>query len=72
MDPLKTILTAALLIACLSSPSIANDDELSGIPSIVDGDTIDLQGIRIRLHGIDAPEAGQKCKTPKGGLLEVW
>lgn len=34
---------------------------------MVDGDTIDIAGIRYRLHGIDAPEAGQKCKDAKGG-----
>jgi endonuclease YncB( thermonuclease family) len=28
---------------------------------VVDGDTFDLQGERIRIHGIDAPEAGQTC-----------
>jgi endonuclease YncB( thermonuclease family) len=34
---------------------------------VVDGDTIDIEGVRYRLHGIDAPEAGQKCKTATGG-----
>ena len=28
---------------------------------VLDGDTIDLRGQRIRLHGIDAPEADQTC-----------
>lgn len=27
----------------------------------MDGDTIDLAGVRIRLFGIDAPEYGQSC-----------
>jgi len=27
----------------------------------VDGDTLDLSGLRIRLEGIDAPESGQTC-----------
>lgn len=34
---------------------------------VVDGDTLDVEGVRYRLHGIDAPEAGQKCKKAKGG-----
>lgn len=28
---------------------------------VIDGDTIDLSGRRIRLYGIDAPEKGQTC-----------
>jgi len=28
---------------------------------IIDGDTLDLAGERIRLHGIDAPEKDQTC-----------
>ena len=28
---------------------------------VIDGDTIDVDGMRIRLHGIDAPERGQPC-----------
>lgn len=33
---------------------------------VIDGDTIDLSGVRYRLHGIDAPEAGQSCKGADG------
>ena len=38
---------------------------IEGKPRIVDGDTLEIIGKRIRLHGIDAPERGQKC-TRKG------
>jgi endonuclease YncB( thermonuclease family) len=29
---------------------------------VIDGDTIEIHGTRIRLHGIDAPESRQLCK----------
>ena len=35
--------------------------EITGKPRIVDGDTIEITGQRIRLHGIDAPETAQTC-----------
>ena len=34
---------------------------LSGRPRVVDGDTIDVGGARVRLHGVDAPESDQSC-----------
>lgn len=34
---------------------------------VVDGDTVDVGVIRYRLHGIDAPEAGQLCAGRDGG-----
>jgi len=36
--------------------------DITGVPSIIDGDTIDIRGVRFRLHGIDAPESSQLCE----------
>jgi endonuclease YncB( thermonuclease family) len=33
---------------------------------VIDGDTIDIAGTRIRLEGLDAPEFDQTCTDPKG------
>jgi endonuclease YncB( thermonuclease family) len=36
---------------------------LMGRASVIDGDTIDIHGTRIRLNGIDAPESRQTCEA---------
>jgi endonuclease YncB( thermonuclease family) len=35
---------------------------LAGIARVVDGDTINIRGVAIRLDGIDAPESKQTCE----------
>lgn len=37
-----------------------------GVASVIDGDTLEISGKRIRLHGIDAPEAQQLCEDLNG------
>lgn len=39
----------------------------SDMVRVVDGDTLDIGNTRFRLHGIDAPEAGQTCMAAGGG-----
>lgn len=40
--------------------------QIVGIPSVVDGDTLEIRGITVRLYGIDAPEMGQLCTDARG------
>lgn len=37
-----------------------------GVVRVIDGDTLDVGGVRVRLHGIDAPEIGQTCTNGDG------
>lgn len=60
-------MNAAVLLACvvaLAAP--AHAAEIAGRASVVDGDTIEIAGQRIRFDGIDAPESGQVCRTASG------
>ena len=50
----------ALLATFLSVPAFAG--EVVGRASVIDGDTLAIHGIRIRMQGIDAPESSQTCE----------
>ncbi len=64
MKLLFYILTISLPL--LTVHAIAHADDLKGKPRIVDGDTIWISPTKIRLHGIDAPEAKQTCQKADG------
>ncbi len=55
------IFIAGLFALAAAAPSIAAD--LQGPARVIDGDTIEVAGPRVRLHGIDAPEADQTCRV---------
>ena len=40
---------------------------ITGEAIVFDGDTLDIGPVRVRLHGIDAPETGQSCTKRDGG-----
>jgi endonuclease YncB( thermonuclease family) len=52
---------AALWLMCSVGICVANE-LIVGQASVVDGDTIEIHGVRIRLQGIDAPESRQVCQ----------
>jgi endonuclease YncB( thermonuclease family) len=41
--------------------------DISGTATVVDGDTLEIAGEKVRLEGIDAPESAQTCGRAKGG-----
>jgi endonuclease YncB( thermonuclease family) len=70
------VVTAALGV--LAAVAVRNGDQsepepdttLAGAAVAIDGDTIELAGRRIRLHGIDAPERAQRCRRASGAEWE--
>jgi endonuclease YncB( thermonuclease family) len=64
--PLAALVGAGGIAVILTSEPLSGtpgvgDDAIVGRASVVDGDTLQIQGMRIRLHGIDAPESDQSC-----------
>jgi endonuclease YncB( thermonuclease family) len=53
---------AALAFLTIGSIQAALADDLTGQASIIDGDTLEIHGARIRLWGVDAPESSQLCR----------
>jgi endonuclease YncB( thermonuclease family) len=54
------LLISLLLFLLFSGGALA--DDFVGQASVVDGDTLEIHGNRIRLWGIDAPESSQRCR----------
>jgi endonuclease YncB( thermonuclease family) len=59
-----------LLLACaalaISVPARTGAEALLiGRSSVIDADTIEIKGERIRLNGIDAPESAQLCRNSR-------
>lgn len=52
--------------AAMANWTTVNAPAITGTASVVDGDTIEIHGQRIRLNGIDAPESRQLCKAANG------
>lgn len=57
---------AATMLAFAAPPTVATP-VISGTARVIDGDTLEIGPVRIRLHGIDAPEADQSCPRSQGG-----
>lgn len=58
-----TLLVSAVLLVAFSSQARG---DLIGQASVVDGDTLEILGERVRMEGIDTPESSQLCMKPDG------
>ncbi len=54
--------TFVFVFTCLAAQAA----DISGVPRVVDGDTLAIGATKIRLQGIDAPETDQVCLNGKG------
>ena len=54
---------AGLILTGTVAALLISDDSIHGPARVIDGDTIEVNHKRIRLWGIDAPEASQTCQS---------
>lgn len=55
------VVTALVMAAIGGLVEHFRELEAQGRARVADGDTIEIDGSRIRLHGVDAPELHQRC-----------
>ena len=64
MNPLRWLPLRITLV--WASVSLASAQDASGRAAVINGDTLEMRGVRIRLSGIDAPETEQQCRSAAG------
>jgi endonuclease YncB( thermonuclease family) len=62
---MKRTVLLGLLLALYTLPALGADN-ITGRARAIDGDTMKVGGVEIRLFGVDAPELKQTCTTKKG------
>ena len=56
-------MTVKIFLIVISLFGLNVSADIVGQAKVTDGDTIKSGSVRIRLHGIDAPETKQTCKS---------
>ena len=59
-------ISTCLIFFFLNNENLKSDEAkiISGIAKVTDGDSIRIDGKKIRFYGIDAPEKNQQCRKP--------
>lgn len=52
---------ALILIMIMLAPALSHSAQIIGEARVVDGVTVDIAHVRIRLYGLEAPETDQLC-----------
>ena len=74
------LLASVLAVACSGAPSLVEyattlrcaDCPTLLVSRVIDGDTFDSPGGRVRLFGVDTPERGERCYSAAGkGLKQL-
>jgi hypothetical protein len=60
-----TLLATIAAAACLCVGA-AHAEAVAGVARVIDGDTLEVAGERLRLFGVDAPESKQLCTARSG------
>jgi endonuclease YncB( thermonuclease family) len=60
------LLRLTLTLCLLFLPLPISSQTITGVASVRDGDSLEIRGTRVRLHGIDAPESRQLSTRPSG------
>ena len=55
------VLAAVVLAALVLAAPFAAAADPAGLPTVIDGDTLEVAGQRLDLYGVDAPEIEQTC-----------
>jgi endonuclease YncB( thermonuclease family) len=63
---MKAAISGVFLALSLFGQALAGGNQVVGRASVIDGDTIEIRGERIRFNGVDAPESRQLCQNARG------